>query len=232
MSYQNPFCRLSRREYAIWFLSLITVTLSFFLGPAQDLLSLFSSLIGVTALILVAKGDVLGQILTIVFSILYAIVSYRLQYYGEMITYLLMSAPIALFATVSWLRHPHNGNQNEVTMTRLSKRTWLLLSLLNIVVTVAFYFILRALGTANLLVSTISVTTSFYAASLTFLRSPYYGIGYAANDVVLIILWISATVKDVRYLPMIFCFLAFLLNDVYGFWNWQTIRKTQETQVK
>ncbi|MBQ8412959.1 MAG: nicotinamide mononucleotide transporter, partial [Lachnospiraceae bacterium] len=100
--------------------------------------------------------------------------------------------------------------------------------LLATVVTVVFYFILEWLGNANLLVSTISITTSFVASYLTYLRSPYYAIGYSANDIILIILWIMATIESISYLPMVFCFVMFLANDLYGYYNWQRMRKRQE----
>ena len=74
---------------------------------------------------------------------------------------------------------------------------------LGIVTTLVFYFILSAFDTPNLLFSTLSVTTSFMAAYLTFLRSPYYGVGYGLNDIVLIILWILASIEDISYLPMV-----------------------------
>jgi len=225
--YQNPFSTLTKREYAIWILSLLTVTVSFFLGAERDILTLIASLIGVTALIFVAKGDVMGQMLTVVFAIFYSIISRRLQYYGEMITYLFMSAPIALLSTISWLRHPYEEGKNEVEVARVTPRAWVLLSLASVAVTVAFYFILAYFNTANLLVSTFSVTTSFFAASLTFLRSPYYGLGYAANDIVLIILWGAAALVDSQYLPMVLCFSAFLLNDIYGFFNWKRMKARQ-----
>jgi len=112
-------------------------------------------------------------------------------------------------------------------VSKLSKKAWLFLSLAALLVTVAFYFILQALGTANLPVSTLSVTTSFFAASLTFLRSPYYALGYTANDVVLIVLWVFSAVADLSYLPMVLCFVMFLLNDLYGFFNWKRMEKRQ-----
>lgn len=225
--YQNPFSTLTKREWCIWIVSLIMVTVSFFLGADRDILTLIASLIGVTALIFVAKGDVLGQALTVVFAIFYSIISMRLQYYGEMITYLFMSAPIALLSTISWLRHPYERGKNEVAVAHVTARAWVLLSLASVAVTVAFYFILAYFNTANLIVSTISVTTSFFAASLTFLRSPYYGLGYAANDIVLMILWGWAALHEIRYLPMLLCFAAFLINDIYGFFNWRRMRKRQ-----
>ena len=94
-----------------------------------------------------------------------------------------------------------------------------------------FYFILKALGNANLLFSTISVTTSFLASYMTFMRSPYYAIGYSANDIVLIILWIMASIENISYLPMIACFVMFLANDLYGFINWRKMEKRQKDDL-
>ena len=99
-------------------------------------------------------------------------------------------------------------------------------------VTVAFYFILRALNTANLIVSTLSVTTSWFAAMLVFFRSPYYGVAYGLNDVVLVILWVVATVKNPEYLPMVINFSVFLLNDLYGFVNWQRMHRRQKAECE
>lgn len=86
---------------------------------------------------------------------------------------------------------------------------------------------MKALNTARLPISTLSVTTSFLAAYLTYLRSPYYAMAYAANDVVLIALWVLAAMGDMSCLPMVFCFVMFLMNDLYGFWNWQKMRARQ-----
>lgn len=220
------FKDLSRSERILWMVSVIVVTLSFLLVPDRDYLTLTASLIGVTALIFVAKGYVIGQVLTVVFAVFYGIISYYFRYYGEMITYLCMSSPIAILAVISWYRHPYRDSA-EVEVNRVTKKQTVWMWLLAISVTVLFWFVLKAMGNANLLFSTVSVTTSFLASYLTFLRSPYYGLAYAANDVVLIILWILAAWEDVSYLPMIACFFMFLVNDLYGFWNWHRMRKRQ-----
>ena len=190
-------------------------------------LSSFVSM-GLTALIFISKGYVIGQVLLIIFGVLYGVISFEYRYYGEIITYLGMTAPIAGLAVISWLRHPYKDS-NEVEVNRhLKLSTWLTLIFLTAAVTVGFYFILKALGNSNLLFSTISVTTSFLAASLTFLRSPYYGLGYAANDAVLITLWVLAALEDPGYVPMIFCFVMFFINDLYGFFNWRRMSKRQQ----
>ena len=226
---RNPFKQLNRFEWTLWAVSAIMVIAAFLIPEKKDIPSLIASLIGVTALIFVAKGMVLGQALTVAFAVGYGIVSWSQRYYGEMITYLCMSAPMAISAIVSWLKHPYKDS-GEVKTKRLSAKEWVFLSLAAVIVSVVFYFLLEALGNANLIVSTLSVTTSFFAASLTFLRSPYYAIAYAANDGVLIALWIFSAVSDISYLPMVLCFVMFLFNDLYGFYSWKRMEKRQSSE--
>ena len=166
-------------------------------------MTLAASLIGVTALIFVAKGYVLGQVLTVVFALFYGYISYFQAYYGEMITYLGMTAPIAAMAVWSWVTHPYKKTR-QVKVHRMKTKELVLMGIFALL-----------------------VTASFLASYLTFMRSPYYGLGYAANDVVLIILWVSSTLKDISYLPMVVCFVCFFMNDVYGFLNWRSIQRHQ-----
>lgn len=216
---------LKTGEKLLWLFSVTAIILSFLLMGNTDHLTLFSSLIGVTALVFVAKGNVLGQALTVVFGIFYGIVSLEYRYWSELITYLGMTAPIALGAVVSWLRHPYQ--KGEVSVRAMKRRDWAVLSVSTAAVTVVFYFILTALNTPNIVFSNISIATSFFASMLVLLRSEYYGIFYGMNDVVLIVLWILATLDNPNYFPMILCFAIFLINDLYGFYNWQKIKRRQ-----
>lgn len=223
---ENPFKSLNRFELILWITSLIVVGASYLLVSTSDILPLCASLIGVTALIFVAKGRSIGQVLTIVFSVFYGIISLRNQYFGEMITYLGMSAPMAFVALIAWIRNPYK-NTKEVKVNSISKKHLILMLISCFAVTIGFYFILKAIGNASLVFSTISVTTSYLASYLTALRSPYYALAYSANDVVLIVLWIIASIENPVNVPMIACFVMFLANDLYGFYNWKKIKKRQ-----
>ena len=217
----------SKQEIILWNTSAFVIILSYLLFDRQNPLTLLASLIGITSLIFNAKANPIGQLLMIIFSILYGITSYKLSYYGEMMTYLGMTMPMACFALVAWLRNPYNGNHAEVKVNHLSALEYIFMSMLTAVITILFFFILKYLDTANLIVSTISVTTSFSAVYLTFRRSPYYAVGYAANDIVLILLWLSASAVCIRYISVTVCFIAFLANDIYGFINWRQIQIRQ-----
>lgn len=219
----------SNAEKILWTVSVAIITVAFVEFDRANWLSYIASLIGVTSLLFAAKGNPFGMVLMIVFSSIYGYISYTFAYYGELITYVGMTLPMSVWSLIQWLRHPYEGQRSQVTVNaKLSKRDWLLMAILTAGVTVAFYFILNALGTANILPSTLSVATSFAAVYLTGRRSPYYAVAYALNDIVLIVLWVLASIEDSGYIGVAICFCAFLVNDIYGFINWKRMEKAQD----
>lgn len=218
----------SKTEILLWCFSVLFIAVSFIFFNSESYLTLTASVIGVTSLIFNAKGNPAGQFLMIIFSIMYAVISFTFSYYGEMITYLGMTAPMAVFALIAWLRHPYNGHKSQVRVNCLRRKELIFISVLTTAVTVIFYFVLKAFNTANIIPSTISVTTSFLAAYLTFRRSAYFALAYAANDIVLTVMWTLAAVTDISYLSVIVCFVMFLINDIYGFTNWIKMRQYQQ----
>ena len=217
----------SKGELTLWGSSVGLILWSFLLFDRTNVMTLAASLIGATSLIFNAKGNPVGQALMIVFSLLYGMISYTFSYFGEMITYLGMTAPMALFALITWLRNPYQGNRAEVTVNRINGWEWVGMYMLTGVVTFGFYFVLDHFNTANMIPSTVSVATSFIAVYLTFRRSPYFALAYAANDMVLIVLWLLAARENAGYLSVVICFLMFLINDLYGFISWKRMEKRQ-----
>lgn len=221
----------SKTDITLWLSSIFLIIVSFCIFDKESYMTLCASLIGVTSLIFSAKGNPFGQLLMIIFSLLYGIISYTFAYYGEMITYLGMTMPMAIFALISWLKNPYNGKKSEVKVDSLSANESIFMWIITVVVTILFYFILEYFNTSNIVPSTISVTTSFVAVYLTFKRSPYFALAYAANDIVLIILWILASLSDVCYISVVVCFVAFLFNDIYGFISWQKMKLRQSKNI-
>ena len=217
----------TNEEKVLWFLSSLLIIISFLLFDRENYVTLSASLIGVTSLIFNAKGNPFGQLLMVIFSLIYGYISYSFSYFGEMITYMGMTGPMALFALISWLKNPYGGNKKEVKVNTISKKEALCMLVASAFVTVIFYFILEYFGTANILYSTLSVTTSFIAVYLTFRRSPYFALVYALNDIVLIILWTIASKEDISYISVLMCFIVFLINDIYGFVSWKKREKEQ-----
>ena len=219
----------SKFEICLWTISVLTITVTFIIFNKTNYLSLVSSLIGVTALIFNAKGNPIGPFIMIIFSIIYGIISYSFAYYGELITYVCMSLPMSVYTFICWIRNPFKGNKSQVKISnKLSKKEIIVMIILTTIITFAFYIIVEALNTSNLIPSTISVATSFIAVYLSARRSPYFAFAYGINDIVLIVLWILATISDITYISVVICFFIFLFNDGYTFVSWKKMKKIQE----
>ncbi len=215
-------------ERVLWSVSVVLIVLSFILFDRSNYMTLFASLIGVTSLIFCAKGNPAGPLLMIIFCIIYGVISYSFAYYGEMITYLGMSLPMSVICFLAWYKNPYKGNKKEVAVGKLQKKDLAFMMIITLLGTVLFYYILKLFHTANLIPSTISIATSFIAVYLSAKRSPYFALGYAANDLVLIVLWVLASMSNVAYIPVAVCFLVFLINDLYGFFAWLAMEKRQQ----
>ena len=228
MNLKELISSFNKTEIILWCFAMVMITVSFCIFDRENYLTLFASMIGVTSIIINAKGHPLGQLLMIFFAAVYGYISFSFKYYGEMMTYVGMTGPMAVFSLISWLRNPFKEGKAEVRVNHLEALEIAFMTVLTILVTIIFYFILRYFHTANLIPSTISVTTSFAAVYLTFRRSAFFSLLYAANDVVLINLWTLASLKDISYLSVVICFAMFLISDIYGFISWikMTVRKS------
>ena len=228
MKFLNYF---NKRDIALWLSSVMIIIASYIFLSGGSILSVVASLVGVTSLIFCAKGNPFGQVLMIIFSLLYGVISYNFRYFGEMITYLGMTAPMAMFSLASWLKNPFKGRKSEVEVNSITGKEFVFSLILTTVVTIIFYYILKYFSTPNLIPGTLSVATSFLAAYLTFRRSPYLSVAYATNDIVLIVLWVMATMKNREYLSVVICFMVFFVNDIYCFISWMKMKKRQKADL-
>ena len=220
-------------EILLLFISLTVTTTVFLIGADKNVFSLFSSLFGITSVIFTAKGNPVAQYLAIFFDIFYAIIAYQSRYYGEMLIYIFLMLPISFACIISWLRNRKNPQSAEVKINGLSKTEYGVLALADVFVTVGFYFLLRALNTDELIISTISLVSSVSAAYLMLRRSEYYAVCFIANDLILLALWGARVVGyGTEALPTLVTFVVFLVNDVYGFLAWRKRKKKQLEEEK
>ena len=221
------FSNFSRTDILLWSFSVCMIVISALCFGGGSILAVIASLIGVTSIIINAKGHPAGQLIGVFFALFYGYISWTYAYYGEMMTYLGMTGPMAAFSFISWVRNPFKDGKAEVRINTLSHLEIAFMCLLTAAVTFVFFFILRYFNTSNLLPSTLSVTTSFAAVYLTFRRSAFFSLIYALNDIVLIVLWTLASMNDSSYISVVICFVMFLISDIYGFVCWMKRKRRQ-----
>ena len=210
---------------------MVAIIIAFIIPDEKDYLNLVTSLIGVTCVFFIAIGKLIGQIVGVVYAVVYGIISFYHKLYGEVFLALVFYAPIAIFAIIEWVKHQHEKT-NTVAITKLSYPHYLIAIAITIVVTTAAFFILRALNTQSLVVSTISIATSTMAGYFVIKRSPLFALMYFLNDTVLIIMWSIETKLNISALPMVISFITFVINDLYGFINWLRLRNKQSTSLE
>lgn len=232
----NGFSSKLKKFFGTWNLFeilLLTVSLTatmvvFCLGKEKNPFSLCSSLFGIVCVIFTAKGNPVAQYLSILFAIFYSVVAYQSRYYGEMLIYLFLMIPIHLACIVSWVRGRLDPDSAEVRINALCAKEYLLLAVGDVLVTFAFYFLLRALHTEELVVSTVSLVSSVSAAYLMLRRSEYYAVCFIVNDLILLVLWgLQIFRNGTAALPTFLTFVVFLINDAYGFIAWRKRKREQ-----
>lgn len=224
---KNFWNYFTNKEKMLWFASLAFVSIFFFVFDKNNYLSYINSLIGITALLLTSKANPFSQILFIVFSIIYAYISFSYSYYGEMFNFIVLTIPISITTFIVWIKNSFKGNIAETKVRNTNLKEISIMIFLSVAVTIIFYFILNNFGTSNLVINTISVGTYFFAECLTIRRSPLFALGFAINDTIQISQWILATITNLSYISVVAYFIISLINDCYIFINWIHIQNKQ-----
>ena len=216
-------------EILLLSVSLVLISVCFIFTPDKNWFSLISSLLGVTTVVFTAKGKVAAPFLSLIYSVFYIIISITQQYYGEAIIYGVFMAPLQFITIFNWLKNKNNET-SAVKVNKVTVKEYLILTGITLLATVGFYFLLKWLNTAQLVVSTISLITSALATYLLLRRCSNYALFYIVNDIILIVLWgIAMASTGLSILPMIISFSVFLINDVYGFIKWKSREKQEKT---
>lgn len=197
-------------------------------------LVVFSSLFGVSAVFFIAKGKLVGNVLGIIQSVLYIVISYFNNFFGEVIICLAITIPIYIITIISWLKN-QNKKDNVVKVNKsLSLKEWVVALLILTVLSIGVYFLLDAFNTANLLVSVMSVVSCMMAGYLVVRRSEYNFVFYIINNIVCICLWLTLVIKgaEVGYIATVVQYFIFLTLNVFGVYNWIKIKKIQNLRKK
>ena len=194
----------------------------------SDALTIITSIGGIVCGMLLAKGFAMGQFFGALIAILYSIVSFKNGFYGEMLIYLLIALPMYIWGVIEWLRHK-NKETKSVQINSISIKEWVIVGICSVLVFIGSYFLLKALNTNELIVSTMSFNFSILARYLLARRCKYGFASYIIYDLILIVLWgIPIIQGDLTLLVMLVNPIVNLVNDSYGFINWTKLQRKQK----
>lgn len=211
-------------EKTLLFVSIILISISGIINKSK-ILTIITSFLMIICALTQAKGKVISQFIGVIAIILYSIVAFKNQYYGEVIIYVIVLLPMYLIGIYSWITNK-NEDTNTVNQNDLSKKEWIILGTLDILLFGVLYFILKYFNTSQLIVSTLSMLASLMANYLIVRRNKYSFLFYIINDLILVILWgIPVLQGDFRLIPILIDPVLLLINDSYGWKNWNKNEK-------
>ena len=183
-------------------------------------IAIVSSITGVSCAMMQAKGKVSSQFIGLLLVVLYSILSFQNRYYGEVIIYVFIMLPLFISGIISWINNV-DKKTNIVEEYKITKKEWMILTIVSIVIFVGLYNLLKLFNTSQLFVSTLSMVTSLFATYLVARRSKYGFLFYIGNDIILFILWGIPVIQGAWLLvPMLVNPIVCLINDCYAWFSW------------
>lgn len=206
-------------------ISLIILAILLILGIGVilncEMLSIVVAFLGIFSALNQTKKMVFGQVTGVILAILYSYMSYMNRYYGEVIVYMLVILPLYIVGIYTWSKNKDSKTE-EVKQSEIYLKEWLVLLIINIILFIALYKMLKYFNTNQLIISTISMNLNLCATYLLVRRSKYCFIFYLINAFILLTLWgIPVINGNIKVLPMIFDALLLIINNIYGMIKWK-----------
>lgn len=233
----NFFKEITIFDYIILFFTLTTILVVSIVFKC-DALSIIYSVIGLFAIFSLSKGLFFSPILLILTYIIYATQSYLGGLYGEAILNIFILIPIQAYTMINWLiKHKKSAKKtNKAIINKIHWKEWLFVLGGYLLILVASYFILRALKTNYLILSTLSFAGAILANYLTMRGTFYQFVVYLANNVVLILMWLMPLIEGsqsgTNFLPIVVSLVAFTLINIYGLINWIKLDKEFSKKIE
>lgn len=195
----------------------------------SSVLTIISSLLGILAVFLSAKGMVLGCVVEIIQLFFFCTISWFNSYFGEVLVSAIIVFPSNVLSIIAWTRNLRKGTA-IIKISNVPKLKEWILSILSVaVISVGMYFMLQAVGTASLIVSTINVALGMLSCYFRIRRCEYSFIFYILNNIISLVLWIQIMAGgDFSYTPTMMNYIIFMIMNIYGFFNWIKLKKLQK----
>ncbi|MEG1582145.1 MAG: nicotinamide riboside transporter PnuC [Clostridia bacterium] len=176
---------------------------------------------------LTAKGKVAGLYLNSVECLVYVGLCMTSALYGEIIKVLIVSLPLKIASIISWTKNKKNAKNNkyakgqEIIIRKMNWKNWLLVVISLVFGTIIMYFVLGALGTNKLLLSSLTFTMGIIVSILSAMCYKEHWYLLIVSTLISTILWMTIIFGgDLGSLPILTSYFSSLVNSVYGVIMW------------
>jgi nicotinamide mononucleotide transporter len=228
---KNTFTGWTGFEKA-WLIIFVIINLYLFYAWQDSIIGLIASLSGMLCVVLVAKGKIFNYYPGIINVLFYAYLSYHQSFYGEVALNILYFLPMQFIGLYLWKRHQAaEQEKSDIYVNILSRKSKILWLVSILIATIMLGFVLQKMGGAQPYVDSTTTILQIVAQIFMIKRLVEQWIIWIVVDIVSIGMWLTAFLTTGNDVTILMMWVAYLVNALYGYWNWRKIYVAQGRQV-
>ena len=194
--------------------------IAYVLAPDSPL-GMISGIAGILCVVLVSKGKISNYFFGLIFAYTYFYVSWGSNFLGEMNTALYVYIPSQFIGYFMWKQNMQNDNGSESVVAKaLTPKGWAILLVSVAIGTLCFVQALKAAGGSSTTLDGLTTIITVAAQLLMILRYREQWLLWIILNVLSILLWQGQPAMYLMY-------SAYLLNSLYGYYNWTKLVKAE-----
>jgi nicotinamide mononucleotide transporter len=203
----------------IWLITACAIILAVSIYWKDSVMGMVSAITGVACVVCTGKGKLSAYLFGAVNTLLYAVISYKARFYGEVMLNALYYFPMQFYGIYVWSRHM-NEETHEVEKQEMQPGRKMLLLTAVAAATVAYGFLLKVLGGTLPYVDALSTVVSVAAMILSVRMYAEQWILWIIVDVVTVIMWGFAFLKGNDSIATLVMWMVYLVNAVLMYVKW------------
>lgn len=206
---------------AAWLLIFIAAQIGIYIYNPDSILGMISGISGIICNVFVSKGKISNYFFGLIFAYTYFYISLGANFLGEMNTTLYVYIPAQFIGYFLWKANMQKEQGSDAVVAKaLTAKGWAGLIAFLVIGTLLFVQLLNYYGGSSTGLDGLSTIIVVAAQALMVLRYREQWLLWILLNVISIALWAENTSMYVMY-------SAYLLNSLYGYYNWSKLQKNK-----
>ena len=206
---------------AAWLLIFIAAQIGIYIYNPDSILGMVSGVSGIICNVFVSKGKISNYFFGLIFAYTYFYISLGANFLGEMNTTLYVYIPAQFIGYFLWKANMQKEQGVDAVVAKaLTAKGWMGLIAFLVIGTFLFVQLLNHFGGSSTGLDGLSTIIVIAAQALMVLRYREQWLLWILPNIISIALWAENTSMYVMY-------SAYLLNSLYGYYNWSKLQKVQ-----
>jgi nicotinamide mononucleotide transporter len=203
----------------IWLLIACSIITGLSIYWGDNLMGIISATTGVACVVCTGKGKLSAYLFGLVNCVLYAIISYKAGYYGE-VTFNVISIPLQFIGFITWSKHM-NAETHEVEKKHMNREGRLLLVLVIVISTIIYGSVLKVIGGNMPFVDSFTTVSSMIAMIISVMMYSEQWYMWLVINSMSIVLWIGNLMNGTDNWATLIMWLVFWVNSVINLIKWE-----------